>query len=95
MVMGLPRTMLDVGLAMTVIPWRVSKTGLSVAHMLLSSGDAGQEKEFRMTDTEYSKHRLIHPISRVLRESATEIVVETVDGSREKWIKPTWKLTEE
>jgi len=94
MVMGLPRTMLELGLAITVIPWRVSKTGISVANFLLTSSIAGQEKELKLTDAEYTKHRLSHPISRVLRESSREIVIETVDGSRERWIKPSWKLAD-
>ena len=91
MVMGLPRTMLNLGLAMTAIPWMVSKTGLSFAHFLLTSANVGQEEESKLTDVEYTKHRMIHPISRVLRESSKEIVIETADGSRERWIKPSWK----
>jgi len=78
--MGLPRTMLELGLAITVIPWRVSKTGLSVAQFLLTNSIAGLEKELKLTDAEYTKYRLSHPISRVLRESSREMVIETVLG---------------
>lgn len=47
-----------------------------------------------LTDKEYFAHRLKHPIKRVLVEDEDELVVETMDGAEERWLKPRWLIRE-
>jgi len=54
--------------------------------------DRNREGENVMTDREYFRHRASHPVSRVLGEEGEEIVLKTLDGRREHWVRPRWFL---
>lgn len=93
MVMGLIKSAIELGVAWSMFSLKVSQSGITTTQSLLGR-HVTSEGGIMLTDSEYAKHRVGHPISKVLRESSSDIVIETIDGHRERWSKPQWKLTE-
>lgn len=84
--MSLIGTLLEFGMAVAVVPIKMTTRGIELAQSILDEG------KDTMSDADYCRYRMYHPVSRVLRESSREFIVETVDGHKEKWIKPKWGI---
>ncbi|MBI2126160.1 MAG: hypothetical protein HYU02_02440 [Thaumarchaeota archaeon] len=81
--MGLLRALGELGVAVAIVPIKLSTKGVKMAQSIID-GEGG----IMMTDAEYCRYRMSHPVKKLVRESGSEFVVETADGHREKWMKP-------
>ena len=89
MVMGLITALVELGMAVALVPIKMSTKGVQLAQSIIDGDEIA-----RMTDAQYCRYRIQHPIKRLLRESSREFVVETIDGHKEKWSKPKWTAPE-
>ena len=73
----------ELGVAVAIVPIKLSTRGVKLAQSIVEG-----EGRILMTDPEYCRYRMNHPVEKLVRESGSEFVVETADGHREKWLKP-------
>lgn len=89
MVMRLLTAIVELGMAVALVPIKMSTRGVQLAQSIIDG-----EETATMTDAQYCRHRIQHPVKRLLRESNMEFVIETMDGWKEKWSKPKWTTPE-
>jgi hypothetical protein len=63
----------------------------SRASMMGSIGDQ-HRKPMAVTDREYSSYRASHEVTEVVEEDEERVVLKTVEGNEEEWIRPRWIL---
>ncbi|HUH99526.1 MAG TPA: hypothetical protein VLY65_00650 [Nitrososphaerales archaeon] len=63
----------------------------SKASMMGSIGSQ-QGRPVAITDREYSNYRASHDVVKVVDEDEDRVVLKTVEGNEEEWIRPRWIL---
>lgn len=81
--MSLLRALGELGVAVAIVPIKLSTRGIKLAQSIIDG-----EGRILMTDAEYCRYRMSHPVEKLVRGSGSRFVVETTDGHREKWMKP-------
>lgn len=73
----------------------VAASAVAANSILAEFADRVDEGAPPMTDREYCRHRLLHPVNAVVEESEGHLVLETTEGNFERWTKPMWRLAKE
>jgi len=51
-----------------------------------------QKSAIAISDRQYSSYRASHKVAEVLDEDDDRVILKTVDGQEEEWIRPKWIL---
>jgi hypothetical protein len=61
------------------------------ASMMGTIGDK-RNRAIAISDREYASYRASHEVAEVLDEDDDRVILKTVDGQEEEWIRPKWVL---